>query len=365
MPRPIPLIVLATVDPVLRDTALFGLVTDTPGVVLVRHDIIDADDGGSLRRVVVDTGGVIEDVLLPLAHACLSCAVREDAIPTLRRLSEDGRWVALVLALPVSAPSLPVAGALAHACRRGGELPQVSLASVVGAVDVSTCEHDLLDDDLLAERHLELTYADRRSVGEALSAQLGHADVLAIAGDPSQHPAGSDLLDHLRAPDSLRVDSLYELDMRALMNARHDTSAAERRLDPMHTRATAGPTDHGVWSLELSSERPFHPERLVDQVERLGAGRLHSRGTFWVANRPLSACIWHGAGGQLSVGDHGPWKRHQPFTRLVFTGNGTQKSDLRSAFEDMLVTPAELTEGLGQWLGREDVLEPWLGTRSG
>lgn len=34
------------------------------------------------------------------------------------------------------------------------------------------------------------------------------------------------------------------------------------------------------------------------------------------------------------------------------------------AVEDMLVTPAELTDGLGQWLGREDVLEPWLGTRS-
>jgi hypothetical protein len=48
----------------------------------------------------------------------------------------------------------------------------------------------------------------------------------------------------------------------------------------------------------------------------------------------------------------------------VFTGTGTQESGLRSAFEDLLVTPAELTAGLGQWLGREDVLEPWLGARS-
>ena len=72
----IPVSVLATADPVLRDSALFGLLMDAPGIVAVRHDIY-ADH---LRRVVLDATGVIDDVLVPLQHACLSCAVREDAV---------------------------------------------------------------------------------------------------------------------------------------------------------------------------------------------------------------------------------------------------------------------------------------------
>jgi len=364
MSRPIPLTVLATVDPLLRDSAVFGLVTGGPRIVVLQHDILDGGDEGLIHRVVLDATGVLEDVLLPLEHACLSCAVREDALPTLRRLAADGRWEAIVLALPVSAESLPVSRALTGAARRGGDLSGMRLASVVGAVDVATCEKDLLDDELLAEVGRELTADDRRSIGEALVAQIAHVDVVAVAGEPQLHVVGSDLVEHLRAPDSLRIDGVHELDVHELMRARHDSTVAERRLDPLHARASEGPTNNGVWSIDLRSARPFHPERLVENVSLLGEGRLRSRGAFWAANRPLSACAWEGVGGQLSIGELGPWKGREPFTHLVYTGVGDEVPALRSAFEGLLVTPAELSAGLGHWLGREDVLEPWLGARS-
>ena len=81
--------VLATIDPVLRDSAVFGLVVGAPRVVALRHDIRASE--GALRRVVVDATGVVEDEVVPLEHACLSCAVREDAVPTLRRLAHGAR----------------------------------------------------------------------------------------------------------------------------------------------------------------------------------------------------------------------------------------------------------------------------------
>jgi hypothetical protein len=56
---------------------------------VVRHDI-DAG-AGTLRRVVVDAYGLVEDETVPLEHACPSCAVREDALPAIARLAEDGR----------------------------------------------------------------------------------------------------------------------------------------------------------------------------------------------------------------------------------------------------------------------------------
>ncbi|MET0435361.1 MAG: GTP-binding protein [Cellulomonas sp.] len=360
-----PLLVLATVDPLLRDAVAFGVVVDRPRTVVLRHDIVDGPDAGGIRRVVADASGVVEDVLVPLEHACLSCSVREDAVPTLERLARDPRWDAVLLALPVSAESLPVTRALGWAVRRGGALRSLRLAGVVAALDLATFSHDLLGDDLLDERGLALTQDDGRAVGEALAAQVGHADVVLVAGDPAEHPVASDLLDHVRAADGRRVDGVYAADVAAMLAGRHDVRAGDRRLDPRLAAPVPGaPTAHGVWTLELSADRPLHPERLVAEVARLGQGRHRSRGHFWVPSRPDSVCVWDGAGGQLSVGALGTWGRRAAGTRLVFTGVEDVRADLLAAFDDVLLTADEHARGLHPWLGADDVLAPWLGDRA-
>lgn len=355
-----PLTILSSIDPVLRDSAIFGLVTDAPGTVAVRHDIVE----DALRRVVVDATGVVEDTMVPLEHACLSCAVREDAVPVLESLADSGRWQRIVLALPVSAEALPATRTLGWATERDGALRRLRLSAVVGVVDVTTVEHDLLDDDLLVERNIALTEDDRRSVGEALVAQLAHVDVVAVAGTAEDYPLGSDLVDHVRSPGARRVDGLHQLDASALFATRHEPMKAEHRTDPLNVRAASGPSERGVWSLELSSPRPFHPDRLFDRIDELGSGRLVSRGVFWVPTRPGTACVWDGAGGQLSIGALGPWERHTPRTRIVVTGVGDEAPRLRRAFAELLLDDEEMSVGLYPWLGHEDALAPWLGDRS-
>ncbi|GEL46901.1 cobalamin biosynthesis protein CobW [Cellulomonas hominis] len=365
MTQPKPLVVLATVGPLLRDAVALGVVVDHPRTVVLRHDIVDGPDGGGIRRVVADAGGVLEDVLVPLAHACLSCSVREDAVPTLERLARDPRWDQVLLALPVSAESLPVTRALGAAAGRAGRLRGLRLASVVAALDLAAFEDDLLGDDLLDERGVALTADDERAVGEALAAQVAHADVVLVAGEPAEHPVASDLLDHVRAADGLRVDGVLAADAAALFAGAHDLRAGDRRLDPRRAAPVPdAPTRHGVWTLDLRADRALHPERLVADVARLGQGRHRSRGRFWVPSRPDSVCAWDGAGGQLSVGEVGTWGRRAPGTRLVFTGVQDVRADLLAAFEDVLLTADEHARGLHPWLGREDVLAPWLGDRA-
>ncbi|TQL02484.1 GTP-binding protein [Cellulomonas sp. SLBN-39] len=358
-----PVVVLSSLDPVERDAVVVGLLMDSPRVVAVRHDIHDDEDGGQIRRVVADATGTVEDETVPLEHACLSCAVREDALPTLARLAADGRWDAIVLALPVSAESLPVVRALGWAMRPREPLARLRLADVVTTVDLATFEHDLLGDDLLDERELALTLDDRRSVGEALAAQVTHADVVLVSGEDSR--VASDLLDHVRAADSRRVDGRYGVDVHELVAREHRVVEGERRLDPWYAAPVPGtPTAHGVWTLDLRSDRPLHPERLVHEVHRLGDGPFRARGRFWVPSRPDTLCVWDGAGGQLSIGAAGPWGRRAPETRIVVTGTGDERPALREAFEEILLTPAEMSRGLGEWLGRPDVLAPWLGDRT-
>ncbi|MBD8079619.1 GTP-binding protein [Cellulosimicrobium arenosum] len=401
--------VLSTIDPVLRESAVFGLVVGAPGAVVVRHDIRATE--GELHRVVVDAAGVVEDEVVPLEHACLSCAVREDAVPTLRRLADDGRWDHVVLALPVAAESLPVTRALAGAAAPGGELERLRLATVLAVVDVETVEHDLLADDLVAERGIALTDDDERAVGEVVAAQLEHADLVVTSGSRATAPTGSGLVDRLRGEDSHRLDGLHRVVVGDLAARSHDAAAAERRAHPLgapHTGSTAvtrgrsgpprraasaGRAGHGVraahtardprdrsWTLELRSARPFDPERLLRRIEDLGGGYVRSRGVFHVANRPDSLCAWEGAGGQLSIGGLGAWAdvassdgaSLAPHTRIVVVGARPERPGrgedarprLLDAFTDALATQDELSDGGLRWLGRDDDLAPWLGARS-
>ncbi|MFD6138465.1 GTP-binding protein [Promicromonospora sp. NPDC060271] len=369
----IPVSVLATTDPVLRDSALFGLLMDAPGVVAVRHDI-HADH---LRRVVLDATGVIEDVIVPLEHACLSCAVREDAVPTIARLARDGRWTQVLLALPVSAEPLPAARALAIAAEPGGALDHTRVATSFTVVDLDALQHDLLGEDTLAERDLELTPDDERSVGEALAAQIEQAD-LVVTSSTAPDATSSGLLDRLRGTGTRRVDGLHALSASHLAAATHSPARAERRAHPLGAVVFTGPGSlpgDRSWTLELRSALPFHPERLLDHIEDLSAGGLRARGVFHVADRPGLACLWDGAGGQLAFADLGPWPEvcagTKPHTRIVVVGvaddqgpglDGEQQR-LRDAFHAALCTPEELAAGV-EWLWREDHLAPWLGARS-
>lgn len=360
MPR-LPLALLATVDPVLRDTVALTATLE-PGTVVVRHDLL-ADRGG-IRRVVSDLAGVVEDVVVPLDHACVSCAVREDAIPTLRRLAADGRWGQAVLALPVSGESLPVARTLAPQTEPGGDLPEYRLSAVVCAADLTTFVEDVLGDDLLAERGRALTEDDRRAVGEALVGLVEHADVVVTSGDA--HAGSSELLELLRAADGERVDGVHLLDGAALFAGTHDPEAGEARtdLDRDPGERAEGLAGDGFRTLRLSAEVPFHPDRLLDRVEELGSGRIRSRGVFWVPTRPDSVIGWEGSGGQLSVGELGEWGDDEPRVDLTFTGLAADLAHLPAVFEAVLLTDEEHAAGLEAWLGRQDVLEPWLGERS-
>ena len=360
---PLPLALLSTIDPVLRDAVALAATLE-PGTVVLRYDLLDDAEDGRIRRLVTDLDGVVEDVVVPLDHACTSCAVREDAMPTLRRLAGERRWGQAVLALPVSAESLPIARTLAPHATRGGALSQYRLAAVICAADLATFADDVLGDDLLAERDRALSADDRRSVGEALVGLVEHADVVVTDGDAGLLPAASELLDHLRARDGARVDGLHLVDGRRLFGTRHDPEVGELRTDLDRDPTVDGAGSHGVRTLRLRSDRPFHPDRLRDGVERLGSGPVRSRGVFWVPTRPDSVVGWEGSGGQLSVGTLGDWDEEEARTDLTFTGLEGDLEHLPAAFAELLLSDDEIAQGLSPWLGRHDVLVDWLGERS-
>jgi G3E family GTPase len=353
---PVPVLTVCSLDPVLRDSAASGLLCDIPGSLVLRHDLT-ADQ--LLHRAVYDRDGLREQETIDLDHGCLSCALREDIIPSIRRLVSDPRTppTVLILALPATAEALPLVRAL-QPLHGTAPIPGASVAAVLAAIDTATFTTDLLGDDLLAERALHTSDDDRRSVGETLAQLVEFADAVIT---PNPTPAvTADLLAHLSGPQVPVLD-LHAADPVSLVQIRRRRD--DPRGDLRQTSASAATNTDRVWTLDLSTWRPLHPDRLHEGIEALGAGPIRGRGVFWLPTRPHLVGAWDGAGGQLSIGSIGAWNGSERRTRLVITGVDHDPSQVRAAFERALLTDVELGRGLDWWAGRDDGFDPWLGER--
>ncbi|WP_210652087.1 GTP-binding protein [Nocardioides sp. SYSU D00065] len=350
----VPLVVVTGVDPAAIDAAMLSLSWDLPRAVAVRH-VIDPESQ-VLTRTVSDAQGIVEREDIPLEHACVSCALREDILPTLERVARDRRWSTIVAALPAGTEAAQLGSVLATNSRLARH---IRLSTVVSALGGEHLVHDLLADDLLRERGWHSNPWDDRGVGEVACAQVEYADLVVVDRDPTRQ--ARDLLRALARPEVAVVPGFDRLEGAALAAHRHQHRPADAWRSPAVTAELPTLGESRAWRLHLTSDRPFHPERLLDQIERLGTGAHRSRGCFWVPTRPGVALEWSGAGGQLSIGSHSSWGRRTPLTRLIFTGVGTAPTELAAAFDDLLLSPDELNRDPRRWDVLEDGLEPWLG----
>lgn len=321
------MVLVSGVDEEAMGAAAISLQFGLPDAVGVRHTI--DPDRQTLTRIVSDLTGVLEREEIDLSHACVSCAIREDIVPTLERL-----------------------------------VPHVTIAAVVAALDGGTLTEDLLGDDLLDERGLATSRQDRRGVAEVACAMVEYSDTVCLTRAPGQ--GEHSLVTTLARPRvPIAVDPSL-LDAPALAAGVHRHQAVEAwvadvRRDPLPPMPqTSG---QGAWRLDLRSERPFHPIRFQDELVVLGGGPRRSRGCFWLPTRPDDICVWDAAGGQASVASSQRWGRQQPLTRITVTGLGDdpRRAEIAAAFHRCLLTDEELATRGWKWPDTWDGLEPWLG----
>lgn len=298
-----------------------------------------------------------QDRTRELAHACLGCALREDIVPAIREAAL-GRPEAIILALPVSAEPVPVLRALTELA----DEEMISIGAVLTAVTAGDLAWDLCGSDLLTDRGLGLTEDDDRGLGEVLARQIESSDVVVTTGEVSG--LGAAVVEHIRRPESTLVE-LHAVDTHPLMVPR-SVEDLESRGDPLRVPAPHAVRAEGVWSLELESWRPMHPERLRDALEMLAGTPGRSRGVFWLPTRPQTVGHWDAAGGQLSMGALDGWAEtgHAAHSRMVVTGVDGDPVDVETTFVAALLTDSELASGLHTWAHVEDGYDPWLGHRN-
>jgi G3E family GTPase len=334
-------------------SATIALQWDLPNAVVMRHRI-DVERG-RLLRTVSDVSGLVEREEIDLEHACVSCAVREDVGPTLARLARNGRWGAIVAHLPVGADAVQVCRVVAQDPR----LRHVRVAGVLGAVDGGRLVDDLLGDELLCERGIHTAEDDRRGVAEVGTAQVEYADAVTVVG--AADAAELDLVRALARPGATVLADGDTLEPARLLGGIHEHAAAEAWAAQVRNGPLPAIDGAHVWRLDLRSDRPFHPERLYEDIEAIGGGPRRSRGCFWLPTRATVACVWDGAGGQLSIGVAEPRGRRRPFTRIVVTGMDDGRDEVAAAFERCLLTDDEVRGRGMYWEAVGDGFEAWLG----
>ncbi|WP_151477715.1 GTP-binding protein [Streptomyces albicerus] len=349
-----------------RAAAVERLLAEVPGAVALHHDLATAVQG-TVVRTVRDRTGIVSAGEAPLVNDCACCALREDLVPELERLAEDGVTRLAVVELWDSVEPKAMAEVVAGAGLR--------LTGVITAVDPALVLPYLGNGDDLADAGLAAAATDQRTIADTFARQLEYAPVLALADSPDADDEDRALLSQLH-PTARQVpighgdlagpegwDAWFAAsgpggsgftepgsvgsgsegpevpgpgaavpgatgpeipgpgDMRpqtprsALAEAAFagfDVEAAAAAQHPACALLPAEADECGVSTLVWHRRRPFHPERLYEALEDLTCAAARSRGRFWLADRPDTLLHWDAAGGALCVESTGPWLASLP-----------------------------------------------------
>ncbi|WP_080461837.1 GTP-binding protein [Actinomyces gaoshouyii] len=375
---------IGAVDPALLDLAALSLHGEDALVIATtihpdrgEHGVISLSSVGSEALDGEPSPALAEPAVLDIdmPMPCPTCALREVLLAVAQDRAADDPRGATVILLPPAIEIVHLAPRLAEALEA---VPGVALAGVAHAVLTVTAVDEILTHIPLADRGLAWGEGDPRCTGEVHMLGLGYADVIIAVGEEG---AGADLVEHLRAHDALLLPGFDAPVLNALMSVRHDARAAVARVHPASTRAWGGPVEHGVRTLDLVSDRPFHPERLRELVADLAGAGMCARGCFWLPSRPGRVCAWEVAGGAVTVGDAGTWDEAPvawggeetlgaavggpvgPRCHLVITGIADDATceRVREAFSRILLRPDEFVMALA-WSGPDgDAMDDWFG----
>lgn len=346
--------------------ATIGLQWDLPDAVVITHHL-DVQRQ-RLHRVISDVTGTLEREVIDLDHACVNCAIREDIVPTLHRLAALDRWGVIIARLPLAAEARHVCRVLATIRHDRPHDDSVRVNAVVAALDGASLLASLTGEDLLYEQNRHTSVDDRRGLAETTCALIEYADIISIHGPTDAAPV--DLVRAISRPGAAVITESSEphpaTSPDVLLAGIHLHGASESWCDEVRGGALAERLGAEVWQLDLRSSLPFHPARLHERLEDIGAGRHRSRGCFWLPSRADQLCCWDGAGGQVSIGASGSWGSRRPMTRLVIAGltsltTAGTRAAMQAAFDDCLLTTTEMRQRGAFWEMPSDGFEPWLG----
>lgn len=343
---------------------------------------IDAEE--VQRNVSLHRGS---DELIEMSNGCICCTLRADLLEQISVLAHQQRFDYLLIESTGISEPMPVAETFAFLDKEGFSLSELArLDTLVTVVDGSHFMSLLNSTDTVARE--DTVDSPPRHLADLLIEQVEYANVILV-----------NKLDLISEQDYLALHAILSgLNPTAqIMPMAHGNVALSnilgthlfdlpslaqspgwmKKMEAVDQPDSESDT-YGVTSWVYRERAPFHPQRLLDFLNRpWHNGRLlRSKGYFWVASRYLETGMlvqsgrqfqWDYVGHWWNFIERSQWPRDEYRLQgvmakwdnivgdcrqeLVFIGQGLDTGVLQSELDDCLLSAQEIAEGPQRWRG--------------
>ncbi|HDR7781638.1 MULTISPECIES: GTP-binding protein [Bacillus] len=347
-------------------------------VALIVNDMSEINIDASL----IKKGGFsrTEEKLVEIQNGCICCTLREDLMIEVSRLVENGDIDYIVIEASGISEPIPVAQTFTYT----DEVLNIDLTrncrldTMVTVVDANKFWDDFADGESLLDRKQAIDENDTREVIDLLIDQIEFANVIILNKIDLLEKEDRVELHHLLQklnPGAKIIEAsfsnvpLQEILNTNLFNYEEASQSAGWMQELNSEHHTPETEEYGINSFVYRRKSPFHPERLMNWLEKWPVDVVRAKGFFWLASRNNMIGLLSQAGSSITIQGAGEWIAALPeternqiikeepevlknwderygdrITELVFIGIDMNHSVIEQSLDDCLLTDKEMEQ---------------------
>ena len=354
-------------------------------VAVIVNDMSEVNiDAAEVQRDVSLHRG--RDELIEMSNGCICCTLRADLLEQISALARQQRFDYLLIESTGISEPMPVAETFAFLDAEGFSLSELArLDTLVTVVDGSRFQALLESSDTVARDDAQ-EVAPQRHLADLLIEQVEYANVILVNKrdliDEPAYQAVHAILTGLNPTARIMPMAQGSVGLSHILGTHlfdlPSLTASPGWMRQMEAEdAPASESDtYGVTSWVYRERAPFHPQRLLDFLQRpwCNGQLLRSKGYFWLASRHLETGLLAQSGKQFQwdyVGhwwnfiEQSQWPRDEYRLQsimakwdsivgdcrqeLVFIGQGLDTHALQRELDHCLLSAQEIANGPSAW----------------
>lgn len=312
----------------------------------------------NIDAALVKQGGFsrTEEKLVEMQNGCICCTLREDLILEVEKLAKQGDIDYIVIESSGISEPVPVAQTFTYIDEQlGVNLPEMCrLDTMVTVVDAARFWSDFSSGETLLERKEAATPDDEREIADLLIDQIEFANVLILNKvdliAPEKAAQLQAVLKSLNPDAKIIQTEQAKLNLNEVLNTGsfdfEKSSQSAGWLKELNEEHVPESEEYGIGSFIFRSQKPLHPERLMDWILEWPAEVVRAKGFLWIATRNDVAVLLSQAGPSLSIEGAGKWDLDygEKMNELVLIGIGMDQSAIIEGLANCELTKEELRQ---------------------
>ncbi len=317
--KTIPVTVLSGFLGVGKTTVLNHILANRQGlkVAVIVNDMSEVNIDADLienNELALDR---TEEKLVAMSNGCICCTLREDLLLEVSKLTQEGKFDAILIESSGISEPLPVAETFTFEDVYGRTLMDIArLDTMVTVVDTKNFLTNFDSSKTLVDEKIGLSNADERSIVHLLTDQIEFADVILLSkvdiSTVEEINKVKGLITKLNPDAKIYEIENGKIDLNKIINTNifNFEKAAQNAgwLKEIRGQHIPETEEYGISSFVFKSYKPFDHKKLLDLLD---SGKLknilRSKGFVWTNKQEDIALMWSQAGNIINLDPYGYW----------------------------------------------------------